>query len=84
MVDDDSEDCMPATEAFSESGAEAAFSCVMDGVELMDYLAQSSSSGTKRLPDLILLDLNMPRKDGRKALMEMKSGPAIGTFLSSF
>ncbi len=76
MVDDDSEDCMLATEAFAKSGADAAFSCVMDGVELMEYLAQSSGSRSKQLPDLILLDLNMPRKDGRKVLVEMKAEQA--------
>ena len=77
MADDDEEDCMLATEAFRESGANAAFSCVLDGVELMDYLLKRSSSDAKSLPNLILLDLNMPRKDGRKALIEIKSDPAL-------
>ena len=77
MADDDAEDCMLATEAFAESGADAAFACVEDGVELMDYLAERSSSKSSALPDLILLDLNMPRKDGRKALVEIKSEPAL-------
>lgn len=77
MADDDDEDCMLATEAFAEAGAKAAFSCVMDGVELMEYLSERSRSDANRLPDLILLDLNMPRKDGRKALMEIKSDPAL-------
>ena len=44
---------------------------------LMDYLSEYSRSETKRLPDLILLDLNMPRKDGRQALVEIKSDPAF-------
>jgi CheY-like chemotaxis protein len=77
MADDDAEDCMLATEAFRESGSEAAFSCVADGIELMDYLAERSQSAAGALPDLILLDLNMPRKDGRKALVEIKSQPAL-------
>lgn len=77
MADDDAEDCMLATEAFAESGAKAAFSCVLDGIELIDYLSEHSGSEAKRLPDLILLDLNMPRKDGRKALVEIKSKPAL-------
>jgi len=77
MADDDAEDCMLATEAFAESGAKAAFSCVLDGVELMDHLTKHSRSEAKRLPDLILLDLNMPRKDGREALIEIKSEPAL-------
>ncbi len=77
MADDDVEDCFLATEAFAESGAEAAFSCVLDGIELMDHLIEHSRSKAKWLPDLILLDLNMPRKDGRQALIEIKSEPAL-------
>ena len=77
MADDDAEDCMLATEAFAQSGAKAAFSCVKDGVELMDYLSKCSRSDAKSLPNLILLDLNMPRKDGRSALIEITSDPAL-------
>ncbi|SPF50532.1 hypothetical protein SBDP1_870044 [Syntrophobacter sp. SbD1] len=64
-------------QAFAVSGADADFSCVEDGVELMDYLAEHSQSEAKRLPDLILLDLNMPRKDGRQALIEIKAEPTL-------
>jgi len=77
MADDDPEDCMLATEAFRESGAKAAFSCVEDGMELISHLSQCSRSEEKRLPSLILLDLSMPRKDGLQALMEIKSDPAL-------
>ena len=77
MADDDPEDCMLATEAFIKSGAEAAFSCVLDGVELMAYLSERSSHEEKELPALILLDLNMPKKDGREALVEIKAEPAL-------
>ncbi len=77
MADDDGEDCFLATEAFAASGALAAFSCVCDGVELMEYLLDRTGSPAGILPDLILLDLNMPRKDGREALVEIKSHPTI-------
>jgi CheY-like chemotaxis protein len=77
MADDDDEDCLLATEAFLETGEKAAFSCVEDGIKLMDYLSNRSSSKPGELPDLILLDLNMPRKDGREALLEIKSDPAL-------
>jgi CheY-like chemotaxis protein len=77
MADDDEEDCMLASHALAESGAKAAFSCVEDGMKLMDYLTEHSRSEAKRLPDLILLDLNMPRKDGRQALVEIKSDPDL-------
>jgi CheY-like chemotaxis protein len=78
MADDDAEDCWPATEAFAASGEKAVLSCVLDGVELMDHLTGHARSEAKQLPDLILLDLNMPRKDGREALIEIKSDPALG------
>lgn len=78
MADDDADDCFLATEAFSESGADAAFSCVKDGIELMDYLDEHlAERGIRELPKLILLDLNMPRKDGREALLEIIANPAL-------
>ena len=77
MADDDEEDCLLAAEAFAESGARAAFSCVLDGIELMQHLSARSLSQTGELPNLILLDLNMPRKDGREALREIKADPAL-------
>lgn len=75
MADDDEDDCFLAKEAFEASGAEAGFSYVENGMELMDYLSERSKSGV--LPDLILLDLNMPRKDGREALLEIKAEAAL-------
>jgi CheY-like chemotaxis protein len=77
MADDDEEDCLLASKAFEASGTEVSFRCVMDGMELMDYLADRSNAGGEKLPDLILLDLNMPRKDGREALIEIKAEPAL-------
>ena len=77
MADDDAEDCWLATEAFAESGAKAAFSCVLDGIELMNHLTELSRSNATELPSLILLDLNMPRKDGREAIIEIKAEPAL-------
>lgn len=76
MADDDEEDCSLAKEAFETSGANAGFSCVENGMELMDYL-EGSSSMPGNLPALILLDLNMPRKDGREVLLAIKSQPAL-------
>lgn len=80
MADDDEDDCLLARDAFEESKAPGAFHCVEDGIELLDYLSSSGRRGEKnrtRLPALILLDLNMPRKDGRQALREIKSIPAF-------
>jgi CheY-like chemotaxis protein len=78
MADDDVEDCWLASEAFAETGARATFSCVENGIELMDYLAERlAGPRVGELPNLILLDLNMPRMDGRQALIEIKAQPAL-------
>jgi len=73
MADDDEDDCNFAKEAFLENGVITAFSCVEDGVALLEYLSKHSRHETEKLPNLILLDLNMPRKDGRQVLKEIKS-----------
>lgn len=80
MADDDEDDCMLAREALAESRLANDLHFVSDGEELMDYLyrrgkyAQESNSPR---PGLILLDLNMPRKDGREALSEIKADPIL-------
>ena len=55
----------------------AVLSTVEDGIQMMDYLLRNSPSKTNKLPNLILLDLNMPRKDGREALVEIKAEPTL-------
>lgn len=70
MADDDEDDCMVAKDAFKESGAYSGFHCVENGTELMDFLCHCDP-----LPALILLDLNMPVKDGRQVLREIKAIP---------
>ncbi len=77
MADDDSEDCILAAEAFRESGAGAEFFFVENGLQLMSRLHECACN-RERLPVLILLDLNMPQKDGREALVEIKTDPALG------
>jgi CheY-like chemotaxis protein len=77
MADDDDEDCSFAKEAIDASGAPAIFDAVKDGVELLDYLSKRFLSDPSRLPGVILLDLNMPRKDGRESLLEIKSDPRL-------
>jgi|WetSurMetagenome_2_1015567.scaffolds.fasta_scaffold39133_3 CheY-like chemotaxis protein len=77
MADDDEEDCYLASEAFLNSGARAGFHHVQDGAVLMEYLKGRLCSDPEGLPDLILLDLNMPGKDGRETLQEIRSNPAL-------
>jgi CheY-like chemotaxis protein len=77
MADDDPEDCILATEAFRESGTNAEFLCIDNGIKLMACLHERSSLKETGLPGFILLDLNMPQKDGREALIEIKAEPSL-------
>lgn len=79
MADDDADDRMLARDAMEESRLSNPFFFVEDGQELMEYLRHEGKY-TKQpapRPGLILLDLNMPRKDGRQALREIKSDPHL-------
>jgi len=80
LADDDPDDRMLAKEAFVESRLRNRLEMVEDGEELMEYLngrGKYSGANKRPKPDLILLDLNMPRKDGREALREIKSSPEL-------
>lgn len=76
MADDDEDDRMMAKEALEEAQLVNEIRFVEDGEELLDYLYQRgkySNSEDSPRPGLILLDLNMPRKDGHEALEEIKA-----------
>lgn len=75
MADDDEDDLMLTRDAFLENRLGNELKFVRNGEELMDYLSHRGeySADNAPLPDLILLDLNMPKKDGREALKEIKS-----------
>ncbi len=80
MADDDADDCLLAKDALAESRLLNDLYFVHDGEELLEYLRhQGRYTETKSSPrpQLILLDLNMPRKDGREALREIKSDPQL-------
>ena len=79
MADDDCDDRMMAADAMRESRLSNTFRCVEDGQELMEYLTRTGKYAVQDAPrpGLILLDLNMPRKDGRQALEEIKSDPDL-------
>ncbi len=80
MADDDEEDRMLTREALAESRLANDLRLVEDGEELMDYLRQRGKyapPASAPRPGLILLDLNMPRKDGREALREIKADPDL-------
>ncbi len=80
MADDDPDDCLLVGKAFKESRLCNDLRFVGDGEELMDYLnhrGKYAGTGLAPRPGIILLDLNMPKKDGREALREIKSDPGL-------
>ncbi len=80
MADDDEEDCMLVGEALVASRLRNELHSVADGEELLDYLkhrGKYADPGSSPHPGVILLDLNMPRKDGREALAEIRADPAL-------
>jgi two-component system response regulator len=60
-------------EALKECKTNFTMTVVTDGVEAMDYLRQRGKYAEARRPDLVLLDLNLPKKDGREVLDEIKT-----------
>jgi CheY-like chemotaxis protein len=80
MADDDEDDRLLAKDALEECRLANDLHFVVDGEELMDYLyhrGKYSQLIKSPRPGLILLDLNMPKKDGREALQEIKSDPKL-------
>ena len=71
IAEDDEDDYMLIIEALKEAEVVADIVWVKDGQELFNYLI-STKTGSSPKPSLILLDLNMPKKDGREALKEIK------------
>ena len=75
LADDDPDDCHMTRRAFEKNRLANDLHVVVDGEDLLDYLHRRGRHAPPALaptPDLILLDLNMPRKDGRQALAEIK------------
>src|SRR5438270_928526 len=80
LADDDPDDRQMTQEALAESRLANELHMVEDGEELLDYLNRRNKyadMAKEPLPGLILLDLNMPRKDGREALKEIKANPDL-------
>jgi len=80
VADDDPDDRMMIEEAFEENRVVNAVEFVEDGEQLMSYLRRDGDYAHlagRPYPGIILLDLNMPRKDGREALKELKADPDL-------
>ncbi len=77
LVEDDPGDVMIAQEALAAGRLNTDLHVVTDGVEAMSYLKKEEGYADAARPDLILLDLNLPRKSGHEVLAEVKQDPAL-------
>lgn len=77
LVEDNRGDIMLITQAVAETEVRPEVHCVRDGVEAMRYLRRQAPFEDAPRPAIIILDLNLPRKDGREVLAEIKSDPAL-------
>jgi CheY-like chemotaxis protein len=79
LVEDDPGDTLMIKEAFEDNKVRNRLTCVTDGVEALEYLRRQGDNSDAPRPDLILLDLNLPRKDGREVLAEIKGDDELST-----
>jgi len=77
LVEDNEADARLVAEAFEDADVPSALTRVEDGVMAMDYLLARDGYANRKFPDLVLLDLNMPRKDGRQVLAEIRKEPNL-------
>jgi CheY-like chemotaxis protein len=73
LIEDDSGDVIVTQEAFAEQGGDSRLHVVRDGAQALAYLRRVGPFAGAPRPDLILLDLNLPRRDGREILAEIKT-----------
>jgi chemotaxis family two-component system response regulator Rcp1 len=79
LVEDSPGDARLTREAFREANASIKLHVVVDGVEAMAFLRQEAPYLNAPRPDIILLDLNLPKMDGREVLARVKSDPGLKT-----
>jgi CheY-like chemotaxis protein len=77
LVEDNPGDARLATEALKDAKVRNTLQWVVDGVEAMQFLRQEGDHAAAPRPDVVLLDLNLPKKDGREVLKEIKDDPDL-------
>jgi chemotaxis family two-component system response regulator Rcp1 len=77
LVEDSPSDVRLTREAFKDAKVQVNLHVVTDGAEAMDFLLKQGKYANAPAPDLILLDLNLPKKDGREVLAEIKANPTL-------
>lgn len=77
LVEDDAGDVDLTRICLKDSELRIDLTAVDDGVKAVQYLRRQGPYGNAQIPDLILLDLNLPRKDGREVLADIKQDPAL-------
>jgi chemotaxis family two-component system response regulator Rcp1 len=77
MVDDNPADVDLAREALKENSPRSQVNTVGDGEQAIDFLKRKGIHADQPRPDLVILDLNLPKKDGRAVLAEVKSDPGL-------
>ena len=77
LVEDDPGDVLLIEEAFADNKVRNRLHVVSDGVEAIEFLRKRGENAQAPTPDLVLLDLNLPRMDGREVLRAVKGDPAL-------
>lgn len=80
VVEDNPGDALLLREAFNDNGSSACLSFARDGLEAMEFLRREGGFSGAPRPDLVVLDLKMPRMDGLTLLREMRSDPSLESF----
>lgn len=79
LVEDSPDDIVLTREALSDAKIANELNAVMDGEAAMSYLRQEGEFSEAIRPDLVILDLNLPKKDGREVLREIRDDPSLTT-----
>jgi CheY-like chemotaxis protein len=77
LIEDNPGDVRLAQEAFKEGNINVDLNVAMDGMEAINYLRKVGEFSSATTPDLVLLDLNLPKKDGREVLSDIKADPTL-------